>query len=92
MFDGRYSLWGGEHSLFTRKLQAMLNYLDVDYEFCLKTEHARADVEGRLGTHFIPGLQTPEGWFIHDTTPIGPSTRSTSARSAGDNPSISLRI
>ena len=71
MFDGRYSLWGGEHSLFTRKLQAMLNYLDVDYEFCLKTEHARAEVEGRLGTHFIPGLQTPEGWFIHDTTPIG---------------------
>ena len=25
MFDGRYKLWGGEHSLFTRKLQAMLN-------------------------------------------------------------------
>ena len=48
MFEGRYSLWGGEHSLFTRKLQAMLNYLDVDYEFCLKTEHARADVEGCL--------------------------------------------
>ena len=71
MFDGSYKLWGSEHSLFTRKLQAMLNYLDVDYEFCLKTEDARADVENRLGTHFIPGLQTPEGWFVHDTTPIG---------------------
>ena len=71
MFDGSYKLWGSEHSLFTRKLQAMLNYLDVDYEFCLKTEDARADVENRLGTHFIPGLQMPEGWFVHDTTPIG---------------------
>ena len=71
MFDGSYKLWGSEHSLFTRKLQAMLNYLDVDYEFCLKTEDARAYVENRLGTHFIPGLQTPEGWFVHDTTPIG---------------------
>ena len=38
MFSGHYVLWGGEHSLFTRKLEAMLNYLDVDYEFCLKTE------------------------------------------------------
>ena len=71
MFDGRYGLWGGEHSLFTRKLQAMLNYLDLDYEFHLKTEDTRAQVESRIGTHFIPGLQTPEGWFIHDTTPIG---------------------
>ena len=71
MFSGHYILWGGEHSLFTRKLEAMLNYLDVDYEFCLKTETNRTEVEGRLGTHFIPGLQTPEGWFIHDTTPIG---------------------
>jgi glutathione S-transferase len=71
MFDGRYTLWGGEHSLFTRKLQAMLNYLDVAYEFKLKTGERRGEVEARLGTHFIPGLQTPEGWFIHDTTPIG---------------------
>ena len=71
MFDGRYTMWGSEHSLFTRKLQAMLNYLDVDYEFKLKTQKAGPDVEARLGTHFIPGLQTPEGWFVHDTTPIG---------------------
>lgn len=71
MFDGRYTLWGGEHSLFTRKLQAMLNYLDLDYEFKLKTNEAASVMDARLGTHFIPGLQTPEGWFIHDTTPIG---------------------
>jgi len=71
MFDGRYTLWGGEHSLFTRKLQAMLNYLGLEYDFKLKTEAAEATVEARLGTHFIPGLETPEGWFIHDTTPIG---------------------
>jgi glutathione S-transferase len=71
MFDGKYTMWGGEHSLFTRKLQAMLNYLDVDYEFKLKGGEAGKEMEARLGTHFIPGLQTPEGWFIHDTTPIG---------------------
>jgi len=71
MFEGRYTLWGGEHSLFTRKLQAMLNYLAVDYEFKLKTAEAGPSVEARLGTHFIPGLETPEGWFIYDTTPIG---------------------
>ena len=71
MFEGRYTLWGGEHSLFTRKLQAMLNYLGVDYEFKLKSADDAPAVEARLGTHFIPGLETPEGWFIHDTTPIG---------------------
>ena len=71
MFDGRYVMWGGEHSLFTRKLQAMLNYLGLDYEFKLKTREAGPEMEARLGTHFIPGLQTPEGWFVHDTTPIG---------------------
>jgi glutathione S-transferase len=71
MFDGRYTLWGGEHSLFTRKLQAMLNYLALDYQFRLKTADEAPAVEARLGTHFIPGLETPEGWFIHDTTPIG---------------------
>ncbi len=71
MFAGRYTLWGGEHSLFTRKLQAMLNYQGLDYEFKLKTAASREAVEARLGTHFIPGLETPEGWFIHDSTPIG---------------------
>lgn len=71
MFDGSYTLWGGEHSLFTRKLQAMLNYLKLDYEFKLKSQESGPAVEARLGTHFIPGLQTPEGWLIHDTTPIG---------------------
>ena len=71
MFDGRYVMWGGEHSLFTRKLQAMLNYLDLDYVFKLKTGDAGPHMEARLGTHFIPGLETPEGWFVHDTTPIG---------------------
>lgn len=71
MFNGRYTLWGGEHSLFTRKLQAMLNYLSLDYRFKLKTAEATPAMEARLGTHFIPGLETPEGWFMHDTTPIG---------------------
>ena len=53
MFDGKYVMWGGEHSLFTRKLQAMLNYLGLDYEFRFKTQDAGPKVEARLGTHFI---------------------------------------
>ena len=61
MFDGHYVMWGGEHSLFTRKLEAMLNYLGLDYEFKLKTRVSGKEMEARLGTHFIPGLQTPEG-------------------------------
>ena len=31
MFDGHYVMWGGEHSLFTRKLEAMLNYVDFEW-------------------------------------------------------------
>ncbi len=71
MFEGRYTLWGAEHSLFTRKLQALLNAMDLPYEFRRKVGATAADVEARVGTHFIPALETPEGWFIHDTTPIG---------------------
>jgi glutathione S-transferase len=71
MFDGKYILWGAEYSLFTRKLQAQLSYQRLDYDFKLKCQEQATRVEARLGTHFIPGLQTPEGWFLHDTTPIG---------------------
>jgi len=42
VFEGQYVLWGGEHSLFTRKLQAMLNYLGVSYTFKLKSEASQA--------------------------------------------------
>jgi len=48
VFEGQYVLWGGEHSLFTRKLQAMLNYLGVSYAFKLKSEASQAAVEARL--------------------------------------------
>jgi hypothetical protein len=47
VFEGQYVLWGGEHSLFTRKLQAMLNYLGVSYAFKLKSEASQAAVEAR---------------------------------------------
>jgi hypothetical protein len=70
VFEGQYVLWGGEHSLFTRKLQGMLNYLGVSYTFKLKSEATQAGVEARLGTHFIPGLETPEGWFLTTRRPL----------------------
>ena len=49
----------------------MLNYLALDYEFKLKSAETGPAVEARLGTHFIPELETPEGWILHDITPIG---------------------
>ncbi len=44
MFEGRYTLWGGEHSYFTRKLQAMLNYLALAYEFKPKSAETGPDL------------------------------------------------
>ena len=56
MFEGKYVMWGAEHSMFSRKLQAMLNYVGIDFDFCLKSEEKGAEIEARVGTHFIPCL------------------------------------
>mgnify|MGYP000510048034 CR=1 FL=1 len=71
MFDGRYELWGNEHSFFTRKLQALLRYQGLDFDFRIKGQAEAKTIEARVGTHMIPALKTPADWFIHDTTPIG---------------------
>jgi hypothetical protein len=61
MFDGKYVMWGGEHSLFTRKLQAMLNYLGVDYEFRFKTQEAGPHVEARWERILSRASRRPKG-------------------------------
>jgi glutathione S-transferase len=72
MYRGDYGLVGNELSLFTRKLEAQLRFQGIPWYWHFKTEERKADIEARVGTHFIPVLITPEKWMIHDTIAIGP--------------------
>lgn len=65
-----YTLYGGELSLFTRKLQAALLFYGAPYEFIPKAQADGEQLEIRSGTHQVPVLKTPENWVIADTTPI----------------------
>jgi glutathione S-transferase len=65
-----YVIHGAPFSLFTRKLEAALQF----YELPFRLETAGIGGDGaaakRADTHQIPVLQTPENWMIADTTPI----------------------
>lgn len=65
-----YTLYGGELSLFTRKLEAALIFYKAPYELVPKAKADAALLETRSGTHQVPVLATPENWLIADTTPI----------------------
>ncbi|MBS0333383.1 MAG: glutathione S-transferase family protein [Proteobacteria bacterium] len=66
-----YRLYGSHQSLFSRKLEAALQFYGAPFEFVLKRSHPDAKaIEQRAGTHQVPVLQTPEGWMLSDTTPI----------------------
>jgi len=66
----RYTMYGGELSLFTRKLEAALTFYDADFHQEPKSKANAQLLETRAGTHQIPLLQTPENWLLADTTPI----------------------
>ena len=68
--DEFYTLYGGELSLFTRKLEAALKFYGAPFEFRNKADSDPAMLETRSGTHQVPVLQTPENWMLADTTPI----------------------
>ena len=72
MYEGQYSLIGIEFSFFTRKLEAQLLYQGIPFKWQFKTLESTKEVETRAGTRFIPVLETPDGWMIHDTIAIGP--------------------
>ena len=72
MYQGEYQLIGGELSFFSRKLEAQLRFQRLPWRWQFKTQERTPEIETRAGTHFIPVLQTPEGWMIHDTIAIGP--------------------
>lgn len=66
-----YILYGSPQSLFTRKLQAALEFYPLEFEFRRKRGSGMEDqLELRSGTHQIPVLRTPEDWMIADTTPV----------------------
>ncbi|MEH6590682.1 MAG: glutathione S-transferase family protein [Halioglobus sp.] len=72
MYQGQYTLIGSEMSFFTRKLEAQLRFQRLPWRWQFKTQQQTAELETRAGTHFIPLLQTPDNWLIHDTISIGP--------------------
>ncbi len=72
MYQGDYRLVGNELSLFTRKLEAQLRFQRLPWRWHFKTQERTPELEARAGTHFIPLLETPDGWLIHDTIAIGP--------------------
>lgn len=65
-----YVIYGGELSLFTRKLEAALIFYGAEFVIESKTEENRQQIEIRAATHQVPVLQTPENWLIADTTPL----------------------
>jgi glutathione S-transferase len=72
MYQGDYRLVGNELSLFTRKLEAQLRFQRLPWRWHFKTQERTPELEARAGTHFIPLLETPDGWLINDTIAIGP--------------------
>ena len=70
MQEKTYTIYGGELSLFTRKLESACIFHGLDFQLAAKTRSNRANIESRSGTHQVPVLQTPENWMIADTTPL----------------------
>jgi glutathione S-transferase len=62
-----YTIYGGELSYFTRKLEAAMIFYGADYELKPKDDPL---IETRAATHQVPVLLTPENWMIADTTPL----------------------
>lgn len=65
-----WTLYGSPISLFTRKLEAALEFYAIEFENVRRDDSNRAALEARAGTHQVPVLATPFGWTLADTTPI----------------------
>jgi glutathione S-transferase len=65
-----YIVHGVPVSLFTRKLEAALDFYGVGFDRQRKGTRDGSDLEARAGTHQIPVLVTPDNWALVDTTPI----------------------
>jgi len=65
-----YTIFGGELSYFSRKLEAAMIFYGLDFAFVPKSPDRAQEIEMRAGTHQVPVLLTPENWMIADTTPL----------------------
>jgi len=65
-----YTIFGGELSYFSRKLEAAMQFYGLDFEFLPKPPERAPEIETRAGTHQVPVLLTPENWMIADSTPL----------------------
>jgi len=70
MFPGDYTIYGSKRSFFTAKLENILRFLDLPFEFIEKGPHDGSQIEMRGGAGVIPLLKTPEDWVLWDSTPI----------------------
>ena len=52
------------------KVENILRYLQIPYEFVEKQPHVGTDLETRAGTGAVPVLHTPDDWVLADSTPI----------------------
>ena len=66
----KYTIFGSDISLFTRKLEAAFECYGAPFEIKPKTPEIKTALETRAATHQIPVLLTPENWVLADTTPI----------------------
>ena len=81
---GKYTIYGGELSYFTRKLEAAMLFYGADFEIKPKRDPS---IEMRSGTHQVPVLHTPENWMIADM--MRSSGISTRANSTDEVPLLS---
>lgn len=65
-----YKIYGSSISLFTRKLEAAMEFYGAPFSIERKSDSNRENLEKRAGTHQIPVLETPEAWMLADTSPI----------------------
>ena len=66
----KYTIYGDELSLFTRKLECACLFYGLEFERRTKPPDTAATIEQRAATHQVPVLHTPENWMLADTTPI----------------------
>lgn len=69
--ETKYTLYGGELSLYTGKARAYMCYKDLDWREELATKEVYRDtIVPNIGAPIIPVLETAEGEFVQDTTDI----------------------
>jgi len=66
-----YTLYGGDHSLFTGKARAYLRFKGLDFEEVAATREVYKEIIlPHIGAPIIPVLETADGCFVQDTTEI----------------------